>query len=226
MVKEVPLFDSVKAALEFALNAADVSMPRPFMNKAMAEAPVKKPRKRKPKPGSGVFEVPEPEERKRTAARQREALGGMDKSHLAGFIVSKLETLDAPQVAVLKGLVTRASDPCACRAPCCSGYRVNTRWAKAVADCCQVLKESGDVLKKPGRRGLSTQPNLRALIVSRWLTGADYSTTALAKECDVSVVTARQHIEWITTYLEQVENEAWQQIALVFDQAGITGFMD
>lgn len=225
MTPEAPLFDSVKAALDFALNAADVSMPRPFMNKAMAEAPAKKPRKRKLKPGEVAAAVPPADEPKRMA-RQRASLVGMDKAHLAGFIVAKLETLDAAQVAVLKGTVTRAYDPCVCGQPCCSGQRLNMRWAKAVADCCLVIKESGDVLKKPGKRGLSTQPDLRRLIVGNWCMRQDYSTTGLAKTCDVSVITARQHIEWITTYLEQVETEAWQQIALVFDQCGITGFID
>ena len=88
---------------------------------------------------------------------------------------------------------------------------------------CHILKETGDVIKKPGSRGLSTQPDLRKAIVEEWFTGEQASMANMARRFGISSLTVAKHKEWITTYLEQTENEAWQQIAPILDQAGITG---
>ncbi len=216
--KEQPLFDSVHEALSFALNANDIQMPRPYMNKAMAEAPSKKFSKKVKK----AHDIRDAEIR-RMQLYPRAHFKGMEKAAQAGFILAKLDTLAPEQSTVLKGLLTRAYDPCSCGQPCCCGQRPNPRWSVAVKQMCEILKETGDVLAIPGKRGLSTQPNLRLLIVETWFTGARVSLASIATRVGVSPITAKAHHDWIVTYLEQAETEAWLNIAPILDQAGITG---
>ena len=217
-----PLFSDVAEALRFALNAAQADMPRPFMNKAMAEAPTKKLSKKKQAEFDALVGA-RSERIKQSQLYPRAHFKGMDKAGQAGFILAKLELLAPEQSTVLKGLLTTAYDPCACRAPCCVGRRPNPRWLVAVKLMCHILKETGDVIKKPGSRGLSTQPDLRKAIVEEWFTGEQASMANMARRFGISSLTVAKHKEWITTYLEQTENEAWQQIAPILDQAGITG---
>ncbi len=219
--KEPPLFAGVEEALSFALNANDIQMPRPFMNNAMAEAPSKKFSK-KLKATHNLREA----EAKRMQLYPRAHFKGMEKAAQAGFIIAKLETLDIEQSTVLKGLLTRAYDPCSCGQPCCCGERPNPRWQVAVKQMCHVLKEVADVLEVPGKRGLSTQPELRQRIVEMWFTDRHTSLAALAKRVGVSAATAKVHHELILDYLVQTEDLAWQQIAPILDQAGITGHIE
>lgn len=224
MTSEVdqPLFTSVTEALVFALNAAQVDMPRPFMNKAMADAPAKKRTKKAQKAfdeaTGGIREAG-----RKMQLYPRAHFKGMDKAGQAGFIIAKLELLEPQQCVVIKGLLTNSHDPCACRAPCCSGRRPNPRWIVAVKQMCHILKETGDVISQPGKRGLSTQPDLRQAIVEGWFTGEEVSLAHLARRFHISNITVAKHKEWITNYLEQTETEAYQQIAPILDQAGITG---
>lgn len=216
--KEPALFDSVREALVFALNAAVVDMPRPFMNKAMAEAPKRKLSK-KVREALGIRE----EETRRMQLYPRAHFKGMDKAAQAGLILRQLEKLDLDQATCLKGRLTHAYDPCSCRAPCCSGQKRNPRWAEAVKLMCHILKETGDVLRQPGKRGLGTPPELRQIVVEAWFTQSACSLASIARQAGVTEVTARKHAECITTYLEQIEGEAWQNIAPILDQAGIVG---
>lgn len=220
--KEPPLFAGVLEALTFALNAAQVDMPRPFMNKAMADAPAKKLSKKAQKVIDDATEGRRARERSMNLY-PRAYFKGMDKAGQAGFILAKLELLAPEQSTVLKGLLTNSYDPCSCRAPCCSGRRPNPRWAVAVKQMCHILKETGDVISQPGKRGLSTQPDLRKAIVEQWFTSEEASLAHLARRFHISNITVAKHKEWITTYLAQAETEAWLQIAPILDQAGITG---
>lgn len=215
---EAPLFDSVTEALVFALNAAQADMPRPFMNKAMAEAPTRKLSKK------AKALLGEQEERLRTMQLYPRAyFKGMDKAGQAGFILAKLDLLEPQQSTVLKGLLMHSYDPCACRAPCCMGQRINPRWDVVVKQMCHILKETGDVIAQPGKRGLSTQPDLRRAIVEGWFMKEEPALARLARRFHISNITVAAHKNWIIDYLAQAETEAWQEIAPILDQAGITG---
>lgn len=226
---EQPLFDDTRKALVFALNAIDVQMPRPSMTTAMAQGMKKKvPRGAKAK-AAYFAKAAEQREVERGALvrqafrRKTVQLSSLEKAAQAGFIMQEFAKLDVAHQIVLTGLLVRSHSPCACRRPCCSGWARNLRWDKAVADTCLMLKESGDVLRKPGSRGLSTQPHLRKAVVEEFFTKRPMTIVMLASIAHCSQITAAKHKAWITEYLEQSENEAWQQIAMLFDKAGITG---
>jgi hypothetical protein len=82
------------------------------------------------------------------------------------------------------------------------------------------------VVKAPGKRGLSTEPTLRRLLVERYFLENSVSTAKLARIAKISNITAAKHDAWITSYLEQEETEARLQIAGVFDQEGVTGLIE
>lgn len=230
-----PLFDDTRKALVFALNANDVRMPQPGMTASMAEGVAKKiPRGAKARAAFFAKAAEQREQERsaliRAAFRPRPRVGrlnAVDKSAQAGFILQEFAKLDSRHQTVLTGLLVRSHRPCACRRPCCSGWAIDLRWAKAVEDTCLLLKEAGDVLRVPGKRGLSTQPSLRRAIVTSFYKKTEVTLVELAGIAECSQITAAKHRGWIVEYLEQTETEAWQEIASLFDRVGITGaFLD
>lgn len=235
-----PAFDNSRSALEFALNASRAEMPRPFMNKAMAEASemirletARTLRRRRAKQARGAASLTPspidlvllenaPRDRRSPSAAPR-PLKGLDRAHQAGYILSLLATLDPEHQLILRGLLITAYDPCGCRSPCCSGSRRNARWAEAVKGTCLHLEQVGEVTREPGKRGLSTQPEMRLAFVEQFYTKNDMTVAHAAYVGKVTTMTATRHRDWIFEYLEQTENEAWRRIDRVFDEAGVTG---
>lgn len=227
-VKEAPLFDSSRKALEFALNAVKVKMPSPFMNKAMAEVKVKKRRMKKAgvmAKNATALALLDLEEAPRSSRKPHEARmpTGLEAAAQAGFILRQLDRLEPAHRTVLYGVVITAYDPCECRAPCCSGERLNPRWASAVKETCEILKGVGDITKTAGKRGLSTHPAMRWALVEQFYTKRAIRVADIARHCRVALMTVTKHREWINTYLEQTEQEAWLAVDAIFDQVGITG---
>lgn len=213
-----PLFDSVRDALSFALNATDIEMPRPFMNKAMASYQAK-PKTKKEKEAAALME----EEGKRMNLYPRCTFRGMEKAAQAGFILKQIEKLDRPQSTLLKGVLTHPYDPCSCRSPCCSGRRVNPRWYAALTQMCDLLKDEADLLRIPGKKGLGTQPHLRTLIVEGFFLKTELGVAHLARASQLSRITVDKHQSLIIPYLVETEEQAWFNIAPILDQAGIVG---
>jgi hypothetical protein len=228
-VTDQPLFDDTRKALVFALNAADVQMPKPSMTTAMVEGIKKKvPKGAKAKAayfakGAEARDAERDRLVREAFRRKPEKLNTQERAAQAGFILLEFQKLDQVHQIVLTGLLTRSHSPCTCRRPCCSGWARNLRWDKAVADACFMLKETGEVLRQPGKRGLSTQPHLRKAVVEEFFTKRATTLVYLASVAHCSQMTAAKHRTWIVEYLEQTETEAWHQIAALLDQAGITG---
>jgi len=233
MSDEQPLFDNTRKALAFALNAADVRMPKPSMSVSMTEGIAKKMPKGKKARAAWFAKIAEQRDVERDQLvrqafrRRAEPLTGEDRAAQAGFILQEFQKLDEAHKIVLTGLLTRSHSPCACRRPCCSGWARNLAWDKAVLDACLLLKETGDVLRQPGKRGLSTQPHLRKAVVEEFFTKRPITLVELAGLAHCSTMTAAKHKAWIVEYLQQVEVEAWEQVSALFDRVGITGaFLD
>lgn len=228
-----PQFDDTRKALVFALNEGTVAMPRPVMNKAMTDAARRKQVKKKKKKPRGANAEAERalEERLANIMRRSTPVGprplqGLDRPHQAGFVLQQFALLEERYQIILRGRCLRSYDPCSCRSACCSGRRQNPKWSDAVFRTCLLLQGAGDVLRQPGKRGLSTQPQMRSAIVRDYYLDAESTLVELAGIGDVSLVTAAKHREWIYEFLRQTENEAWQQLDNLFDQAGITGSFD
>lgn len=245
MTKEVPQekapFDDARAALSFALNADQVTTPTAYMNKAMAAVRVEMKRPKKARKMEGLewldpatMSAPELLEMERRRLKERrggslvrvEALkfrDGMDRHHLAGLILHHFARIETEYQVVLTGLCCNAYVPCSCRSLCCSGRRPTERWLNALSEECAIIQLRADVLKVPGKKGLSSQPILRRRIVEQYFTKSSETTlVGLAREAKVSATTAAEHREWITSYLAEAETQAWQEVMRVFDAAGIT----
>lgn len=244
MSEAVPPFDDVREALAFALNFTD-GVKAPTMSRMMAQVKMapSKPSKAQLRAwhrelvdmDKGMRELCiyllSQQRRLRIVPRKfrsslsdtgRQPLAGLDRAHLAGYILATFERLDVSHKMVLKGLLLQSTFDCSCGAPCCQRWRRNPLWAATVVETVEYLKSVGDVLRD-GKRGLSTQPELRLAIVEQFYTKDERSLTDIARQYGVSMTTAARHREWICEYLAQEENAAWLQLAPIFDQAGITG---
>jgi hypothetical protein len=228
-------FDDTRKALSFALNQHLVSPPPAMMNQMMAAVKVKaKKRKRKPKPEELLWlgektaeQLLEEEEHRRSTRRsdlQRHPgpmLAKSDEPHLAGYILYHFGRLDAAHQEVLAGLLTTPAQACSCGQPCCSGWRPVPRWVAAVRSTCETLMLRADAIH--GRKGLSTERTLRQLLVELYYLREGPTLTDIARRAGVTLVTAARHKEWIHGYLQRTETAAWEECAIIFDQAGITG---
>lgn len=216
-----PAFDSTRRALAFAFNHLDASIPAPMMVRMMAEIT---PATKKPKKGTLAETL---SKRSGPPANPGARLRGLDKTLQAGFILQQVARLDPPHKNSLAARFTRFSDPCSCGSPCCRGFRFNIRWNQAINDLCQIVKESGDVLRVKGKKGLSTDPRLRRLIIERFFRSdaTGWSLASIARQAEVTPATASLHTSWIEDYLTQNETDAMLQIDAIFDQTGITGLI-
>lgn len=221
-----PAFDSVERALVFAFNASDVfHVASPLMNTAMAEVKVVVKAKRGKKPPEPAPDEELQRKSPSTPGQPGERLRGLNKAMQAGFILQVAGRLDGCQVSVLEARYTKPSQPCQCQSQCCRGFRPTGRWVRAIKALNEYLKEQADVLKVPGKRGLSTEPLLRKLLIERYFIGGS-SAAAIAKVAKLSHITVAKHAAWIEGYLSEQETEAKLQIALLFDQEGITGLIE
>jgi len=229
---EPPAFDHVDKALVFAMNAAEAyHIASPVMNKAMAAVPIAKPKAKKKKKvlhlqGPDPLEEPESRPRPTIISQPGERLRGLNKAMQAGFILQIVGRLDPHHARILEARYIEPTAPCYCQSPCCQGFRQTQRWGQAIGALCEILKETADVLRQPGKKGLSTEPVLRRLLVERYFLNEATPISRLAKQAKVSPITAAKHDGWIREYLERELTEALMQIAALFDQEGVTGFLD
>jgi hypothetical protein len=225
--QEPPAFDAVDKALVFAMNAAEAYyIASPVMNKAMAAVPLAKPKPKKKSQSLDLEPLAEETKTRPSVTHQPgERLRGLSKAMQAGFILQIVGRLDPHHVSILEARYIEPTVPCQCQAPCCQGFSPTVRWLKAITNVCEVLKETGDVLRQPGKKGLSTEPRLRRLLVERHFLNDGTSISRLARIAKVSPITAAKHGVWITEYLEQETTEALIQVAAMFDQEGVTGFL-
>lgn len=215
-----PAFDSTRRALIFAFNHLDASIPAPMMVRMMAEAQVKK----KPKKGSLAETL---SKRSGPPANPGARLRGLDKTVQAGFILQQVGRLDHVHQNSLASRFIRPKDPCECGASCCQGFRFNRRWNQAINELCEEVKVSGNVLNVKGKKGLSTDPRLRRLLIEQFYRedAISWSMAHIARQAEVTPITAGLHADWIRAYLTRIEEEAMVQIDAIFDQMGITGLI-
>lgn len=212
-----PLFDSTHGALRFALNYAGAA-PRPIMNKMMADGTLLRkelPDGRRITTGSLMRKSKNP------------PLRGLDGAAQAAMIARQLDYLTEPQrdcvVAKFKHWVL----PCACRSPCCSGYRKNPGWNEAVTRLCAHLKDHAELSRIKGRKGLSTHPQMRRALVERFfVTGKIIILAELAERCNVTPQTVITHKKPIELHLLEQLNAGLGQLDEILSTLGIVGQID
>jgi len=215
------LFDSTHSALRFALNYS-ASTPRPTMNKMAADGSLQ--RKEIVTPGGKKIKVTTGSQMRRMA---NAPLRGLDGAAQAALIAKQLDYLTDPQkncvIAQHKAWVL----PCACKSPCCSGYRKNTGWNKAVEELCTHLRDEAELSRVKGRKGLSTHPTMRRAIVERFFVpGKRMVLSELAEQCGVTQQTIITHKKPIEQFLTDTLREAMTHLDTILNTLGIVGHLD
>lgn len=226
-------FDDSRKALAFALNSHQVTVPQPFMNKLMSEIAAKKP-KAKSKALQKLRDLEE-EARVEASKGRRLRIGpwparGLDKAHLAGYVMQQFARLDWLHQVVLTVRVMTCALPCTCGSPCCCGVRPVDRWVMAVDQLCELTKQHAIALANEGRIpgapmkvGLSTQPELRRFIIAQWGARSWSSVADISRRFQLNALTVSRHRGWIEEWLDTQENNAWLELDAIFDSSGITG---
>ena len=218
MVVTRAIFSSSRDALVFALNYEDLSIPGPVMNKEMAAVPTttKAQRDADSKPS-------------RTGpARSIPLGGGQDRAVTAGWILQRFEQVEKWQKTLLKVMLINPRRICTCGSACCRGWSVKPEWVHYVLMLVEHLKEEADLLKEPGKRGMSTDPALRRALVEDYARPEDkrWSITDLARVTKATSVTVAKHRGVVFAFLYELELTAWEEVNLIFERAGITGQID
>lgn len=214
----MPLFDSTHSALRFALNYSG-STPRPVMNKMMADGSLM----RKELEDGTKITIGKGMRR----SRRNEPLRGLDGAGQAAMIAKQLDYLLAHQKDCVIAQFTAWVLPCACRSPCCSGYRKNPAWNGAVDRLCDYLKEEAELTKKAGKKGLSTHPHMRRAIVERFfIPGKTIVLADLAERCNVTPQTIITHKKPIEAHLTEALRLALIQLDQILNSLDIVGNID
>jgi hypothetical protein len=138
-------------------------------------------------------------------------LGGLDGAAQAGMIRSEVAALPKHQADIVVARYVARELPCACRFPCCRGYRENREWADAIDDLTKnVIRVCPTVSHHRLRRGL----------VMRHF-GVKVSFTELANACNVNRDTASAHNEKIAAYLKTEEKAAIWMVEGVLKAKGM-----
>lgn len=212
-----PLFDSTRSALRFALNHS-VSVKPPQMVRMMAWQTKLKSLEL----GDGTrIVVSMPKGRPKDAQ-----LKSMDGAGTAGFILRHLATLPDPQQMILIAKSVIPNLPCACRSPCCAGFKPNPTWQRPVERLCHHLMVDAELTKIKGKKGLSTGPMLRSALVGKYLVVTNEMTLVeIAQRCDISEQTVMNHKRPIFEYLAKHEDEGWSSLDVLLSESGIVGFL-
>jgi hypothetical protein len=160
-----PLFGSAHAALVFALNFSSQAYDRPMMNRMAA-----------PSLGTG------------------KGLSGLDGAAQAGMVRAEVKALGELGEAILIARIAPRTEPCSCRAACCSGYRPNKEWTGSIS----IL---ADYVKDTALDGCSVDLVMRRDYVVRHFTRKDerVSIEDLAKKHEVATNTASAHASKVAT---------------------------
>jgi hypothetical protein len=159
--------------------------------------------------------------------RSTEGLRGMDGVGQAAMIAKQLDHLTGPQKDCTIGQYMNWVLPCECRNPCCSGYRKNPPWAQAIGRLCTHLKETAELSRIKGRKGLSTHPIMRLALVERFFVpGKTIILADLAEQCSVTPQTVITHKKPIEQHLKETLDDAVIQLDQILSNLGIVGEID
>lgn len=219
------LFASVRDALVFALNFEDTSIPGPVMNREMA-AVVDQRGGHAPKLAAVALDQTDarPSPRKKNVP-----LGGtQDRAVVAGWVLLRLSQLDRMHQTVLRACLIRPRRPCDCRSACCRGWTIRADWAAQVQTLVDYFADRAEETREPGKRGFSADPRVRVALVEDYVRGPNNraSIADLCRQTDASSVTVAKHRALIHGHLQELEDQAWEEIGHLLDAVGITGHLE
>lgn len=126
------------------------------------------------------------------AARTGKGLSGNDGAGQAGMVRRELAVMEEVELAVLIARFAPRSMPCACRNPCCSGFKPNPEWEDAI----RVLEQAA--LEQLA--GHLSNYRLRRRLVEKGV-GLKIEIKSLARECGVSEKTVAAHWKIIKIWM-------------------------
>ena len=160
----------------------------------------------------------------KTKAKRSEQLKGMDGVAQAGMVLYHLARLPEAQQLVLIAQSVPSALSCACRAPCCSGWRPNPPWTRAILVLCDYLRDEAKLSVLPGKRGMSINPLMRRQLIEKFFVpNREIILSKLAAQCGVSEQTVTRARAPIDTYLEKNERAGWRAFDEHLGAAGIVG---
>jgi len=180
-----PLFDSANAALAFAYNFEG----RPETSSM----------------------VPASDDRSKLPSK---GLGGLDGSAQAGMIKAEVNALDRFYGFILAAKFAQHHKPCACKAPCCSGFTANWEWREAIG-----LISMAPIIVTATFNCMSNN-RLRRGIVERYFK-EPVKLKELAIHAGVNADTASLHNERIVKILRESERKAMDAIRERLHAAGM-----
>lgn len=187
-----PLFTSAHAALTFAFGYSMQQYDRPAMNRMAA-----------PALGTG------------------KGLAGLDGSAQAGMIRAEVQALGKLAEAILIARLAPRTQPCSCRAACCSGSRQNREWAEAIA----VI---ADHVRATALAGCTASGLLRREYVARYFTGKTMRTSLedLAEKYGLARNTVSAHNAKVATWLGGMPGRKDKLAQLGMEQAAFDAIED
>lgn len=186
---ERPLFRSAHGALTFAFTFNHGAVKRSYLS-TLADRPAP--------PGRG--------------------LGGLDGAGQAGMIRAEVERLSEVRQRILLLRFSTPRSNCECRAPCCSGFRINPEWGTA-------LDWMAMHVLPAALAGTVSNYRLRQSLVRRYFSDEkeQKSMVKIADECRVKRDTATEHNKRVVAYLEEEERRAEAEIQGRLEAAGVVG---
>ena len=198
------MFDTSKKALAFALNHSRDSTGQPLMLKYANSLSEK---------SAGVT----------TKNFDAERLNREDSIILSGMILGHLATLPPYQQAALVATAARRTYPCACRQPCCSGFKPNKDWVDAVKQLCEHIRHTTDAMHhNSGKKRIHTNPQLRRMLVEKHF-GQHYVLADLAEQFQITEATVINHRKPITLMLTNAQKDGQSALDEALTRAGIVG---
>lgn len=153
-----------------------------------------------------------------------EQLRGLDGAATAGFILQHLANLPEQQQLALMGESMPSVLPCTCKSPCCAGTKPNPTWARIVSRMCHHLAVEAQLSKIKGKKGLSTSPLLRSMLVEKhFLPRKTMILAAIAERIGVTEKTVIEHRRPIVDYLTKQADAGWRTFDVWLSEAGIVG---
>lgn len=214
-----PLFDSTHAALKFALNYSS-GIPSPLMNRMAADGKLQRVQLESGERvtvGVGM----------RMRRPKRPSLRGLDGAAQAAMIAQELNHLDEAQKHSIIAAFKQWVLPCACRSPCCMGFRRNPGWVASITALCEILKNEAQLSRVRGKKGLSTHPLMRQALVERFFIPEKPMVLAdLAEKCNVTPATVIAHKKPIEQYLSEQQSLGLREIDQTLSLLGIVGSFD
>lgn len=139
-------------------------------------------------------------------------LVGLDGAGQAGMILAELTQLPIQQRYSLIARCAPKTQPCSCRAYCCSGKKVNREWMEAVDIlACEI---------RPDLAGMIDDHRLRQHLVSRFF-GWPVKIGDIAKDLGLHRDTVADHNSIIAGSLRKVEHRGWHNIETRMKAAGL-----